>query len=367
MNTKSAVSPLVTAVVTFAAIAIVLFAMRAASEILAPILLALILAICTTPFINWFMKKGAPGWLAMVIVITVDIVILLGMVWLVGKSVQDFSASIATYEQRFAEIEQALGGVLADLGVNPEDMAENPEMTEPGKLLGYAAGFVGGIVSGLSNWGLIIMMCVFFLVEALSMPSKVNSIERSMQEPDTDLQRVFRLTEGLRQYMVINAGVGALAAVINTIFLSFMGIEFAVLWGILSFFFSFVPNIGFLISVIPPALLALIQFGVTEMLIVIAGYVVINFLVDNVIKPRFIEEGVNISMTVSFLSLVIWGWVLGPIGAILAVPMSIIVQAVLNSRDETRWLAYMMGSGKEPYNPEEDISQDQDILEPDAA
>jgi predicted PurR-regulated permease PerM len=92
---------------------------------------------------------------------------------------------------------------------------------------------------------------------------------------------------------------------------------------------------------------------------------VINFLVDNVIKPRFIEEGVNISASVTFLSLVIWGWVLGPIGAILAVPMSIIMQAVLASRDETRWLAYLMGSGQEPYNPEEDLGGE--ALESEAA
>lgn len=365
MNTKTTISPLVSAVITLAALSILILAMRAFSEILAPILLALVLAICTTPFLNWFMKKGLSGGLSLVIVIVIDVLILVGLVWLVGNSVQNFSASISQYDQRFAEIEASLGGVMANLGVNPEDMAENPEMTQVSKIVELAGGFVGGIVSGISNWGLILMAGIFFLVEALSMPKKVESVESTVQGEDPSIQRVFRLTEGLRQYMIINAGVGALAAVLNTILLSVMGIEFAVLWGILSFFFSFVPNIGFLISVIPPALLALIQFGVTEMLIVVGAYIVINFLVDNVIKPRFIEEGVNISVAVSFLSLIVWGWVLGPIGAILAVPMSIIVQAILNSRDETRWLAYMMGSGSEPYNPEEDLGQGQEVSDPD--
>ena len=107
--------------------------------------------------------------------------------------------------------------------------------------------------------------------------------------------------------------------------------------------------------------MALIQFGVTEMLIVIVLYILINFIVDNVIKPLFIEEGVNISVTVTFLSLIVWGWVLGPIGAILAVPMAIILEAILNSRESTRWLAYMMGSGSEPFKPEEEL--DQNVLE----
>jgi predicted PurR-regulated permease PerM len=339
--------------------AIVVLAMRATSEILAPLILAAILAICTTPLLYWFMKKGLPGWLALAIVLVLVVLILLGLVWLVGHSVQEFSSSVSQYEQRLAEFEQAINGVVANLGINTDDLAQKPEMAEIGKILGTAAGFVGGVVSGFSNWVLIIMAFVFILVDALSMPKKVASIEDAYQEEDPDVMRAIRLTRGLRQYMVINAGVGALAAVLNTILLSIMGVEFAVLWGILSFFFSFVPNIGFLISVIPPALMALIQFGVTEMLILIIAYVVINFVIDQLIKPLFIEEGVNISVAVTFLSLVVWGWVLGPIGAILAVPMSIIVQAILNSRDETRWLAYMMGSGKEPFNPEEDFGQDE--------
>ncbi len=157
--------------------------------------------------------------------------------------------------------------------------------------------------------------------------------------------------------MAINAGVGLLAAVINVILLAIIGIDFALLWGVLSFFMSFIPSVGFFISVIPPAIMALLQFGVTEMLIVIVLYIVINFIVDSVIKPRFIEEGLNISVTVTFLSLILWGWVLGPIGAILAVPMAMIVQSILDSREETRWMAYMMGNGSEPFKPEEEQGQ----------
>jgi predicted PurR-regulated permease PerM len=365
MNSKTSAPPLVNGLVTFAALAIILLAMQAASDILAPLILAFVLAICTTPFLNWLTKRGLSGGLALIIVIVFDVIILLGLVWLIGRSVQDFTSTISQYEQRFAEIEQSLSGVLGNLGVNPEDLAESPELTDTKELLGTVAEFVGGIASGISNWVLIIMAGVFFLVEALIMPKKVESIESTVQGEDRDIPRILNLTKGLRQYMVINAGVGALAGVLNTILLFVMGVEFAVLWGILSFFFSFVPNIGFLISVIPPAFLALVQFGFTEMLIVVGAYIVINFLVDNVIKPRFIEEGVNISASVTFLSLVIWGWVLGPIGAILAVPMSIIMQAVLASRDETRWLAYLMGSGQEPYNPEEDLGGE--ALESEAA
>jgi predicted PurR-regulated permease PerM len=123
---------------------------------------------------------------------------------------------------------------------------------------------------------------------------------------------------------------------------------------VLSFFLSFIPSIGFLISVIPPAIMALVQFGWQTALIVVALYIIINFVVDNVIKPKFIQEGVNISASVTFVSLTVWAWVLGPIGAILAVPMAIIIQAVFANREETRWMAYLMGSGEDPYDEEEE-------------
>ena len=228
-------------------------------------------------------------------------------------------------------------------------------MTSPQGLLQLAVSFVGGIVSGLTNSGLIILTTIFFLVEALAMPRKVQSVA---QKSSPSVQRILLLFQELRQYMAINAGVGLLTAIINVILLTIMGIEFAVLWGILAFFLSFIPNVGFVISVIPPALMALLQYGPREMLIVIVAYNVINFLADNVVKPRFIEKGVNISVLQTFLSLILWGWVLGPIGAILAVPMAIIIQAVFNSRPETRWLGYLMGSGSEPFNPEAEPDQD---------
>jgi AI-2 transport protein TqsA len=330
-------------------------AMRATNAILAPILLAFVLAITTTPLLDWFIKKGAPSWLALILTILLIVIFILGLVWLVGNSVQNFSESISDYQQRFMEIEQELGGFLTKLGVDVNNLGAD-QSTSPQGLLQLAASFVGGIVSGLSNFGLIILTTIFFLVEALAMPRKVQNVA---QESSPGVRQFLQLNQELRQYMAINAGVGLLGAVINVILLTIMGIEFAVLWGILSFFLSFIPNVGFILSVIPPALMALLQYGPREMLIVIVAYNVINFMVDNVVKPQFIQKGVNISVLQTFLSLILWGWVLGPIGAILAVPMAIVVQAVLDSRPETRWLGYLMGSGEEPFNPGAELDHEE--------
>jgi predicted PurR-regulated permease PerM len=149
--------------------------------------------------------------------------------------------------------------------------------------------------------------------------------------------------------MTINVGVGVLAALLNYILLLIVGVEFAVLWAILSFFLSFVPNVGFVLSFVPPAIMALLQFGPLEAGIVVAGYYVVNILVDSVIKPRFIRDELDLSPAVTFFSLLVWGWVLGPIGAILSIPMTMFVQALLESREQTRWMAYLLGDGSKPY------------------
>lgn len=348
MNSKTSVPSLVLWVVVLACISIALLAMRAASSILSPVLAALVLVMPVAPLLGWFMRRGAPAWLALVLTVVFTVVLVMGIVWLVGLSVQEFSESFPAYKQRFEEIERSLGSALTNLGVNVDNLAAD-QLIAPAKWLELAAGFSGGVVSGLSNWGLVLLTSIFFLVEATIMPAKLQNVA---QISGTDPQRSLRLDQSIRRYMTLNGLFGLLVAVCDVILLAIIGVDFVILWGLLSFFMSFVPNIGFAISVIPPAAMALVQFGVPQMMIVIVAYIAINFVVDSVIKPRFIQEDIGLSYAVAFLFLILWGWVLGPIGAILAVPIAMTVRAILESRKETRWLAYLMGDGSEPFEPE---------------
>lgn len=331
--------------VSIAAVIIILFGLREASEIISPILLALVLAITVSPILYWFMDKGLPGWAALLLTLAIDVLIIGILTTLVVSSIGNFADTVSEYEPRIEEIESSVDKALDRYGVDLDTVVAD-QLKEPKKIVSFAAGIAESLASGLSNWGLILMANVFFLVEAIALPRKVKSVAK---KNDKDVKQIMSLNTDLRKYMGVNALAGALAAVLNTGLLAFMGVEFALLWGLFSFFLSFVPNVGFIISVIPPALMALLQFGVQEMLIVVIAYIVLNFLVDNVIKPRFIQESVNLSPTVTFISLVVWGWVLGPIGAILSVPMTIIIQHIFSSREETRWVAYLMGSGSEPF------------------
>jgi hypothetical protein len=126
--------------------------------------------------------------------------------------------------------------------------------------------------------------------------------------------------------MGVRAVLGLIAAVLDYALLTVLGVDYALLWGVLSFLLSFVPNIGFTLSLIPPTLLALVESGWQEALIVFVGYQVINNVLDNVIGPRFVGREMKISALLSFLSVIFWAWVLGPTGAILAVPLTVLIR-----------------------------------------
>lgn len=150
----------------------------------------------------------------------------------------------------------------------------------------------------------------------------------------------------MRSYITVNSIFGLIAAVINTALLLALGVDFAFLWGVLSFLLSFVPNIGFVVALVPPAALALIEFGFSRALFVVGGYTIINFLVDNVIKPRFVAESVDLAPIIVVLSLLFWSWLLGPMGALVAVPLSIAAKFLFESFEDSRWLALMMSDKK---------------------
>ncbi|WP_156509002.1 AI-2E family transporter, partial [Oleiphilus sp. HI0132] len=127
------------------------------------------------------------------------------------------------------------------------------------------------------------------------------------------------------------------------IWLLILGVEYPLLWALIAYLLNFVPNIGSIIAAVPVMLLALIQLGPLHMLLVAAGYLFVNTLMGNVIEPRYMGRGLGLSTLIVFLSLVFWGWVLGPVGMLLSVPLTMLLKIAFESSDETRWIAIIMG------------------------
>jgi predicted PurR-regulated permease PerM len=192
----------------------------------------------------------------------------------------------------------------------------------------------------LSNAFLILLTVIFILLEAATFPGKLNAAFGSSEETAGTFESFLGK---INRYMVIKTWMSLMTGILVAVFLAILRVDYPVLWGLLAFMFNYVPNIGSIIAAVPPVLLAFIQFGTTKALIAAAGYVVFNVIIGNVVEPRFMGRGLGLSTLVVFLSLVFWGWILGPVGMVLSIPLTMTLKIALESAEETKWAGILLG------------------------
>lgn len=333
-----ALSPLTRLLVTLAAVVVLLAGMRVAAPVIGPVAIALLITIAWSPASQWLQRKGWPPLLASLTGVLVGVVVIALLVLLVWSSLLQLQENLPEYEPRVAVLRESINGFLARLPFETSNLFESESM-QPGAIVGYALKFVGGLTSTAGNFGILVLVMAFLMIESVRYPQKLRDAFHASAET---AQRIDKFVQSMRSYVVLNTIFGLMAGVANTILLLIIGVDLAIFWGVLSFLLSFLPNIGFLLALAPPALLALLQFGVAKALMVVIGFTVINFLIDNVIKPRYFGGSLDISPAVVVLSLVFWGWLLGPVGALLAVPLSISARFLVESHEESRWIGHLM-------------------------
>jgi len=324
-------------VITAAAVAI-LAGMRAAGPILGPIFVALVITIAWNPGAEWLRKRGFNATVAALAGIVVGVAVVGLVVALVWVSVIQLQDKLPTYQPRIAALQEMLTEKLRVLPIDTSGLLTS-DAVKPASLVGYALRFIRQLTQTAGDLVVLVLLMAFMMLEAINFPAKLRSAFAS--SPAT-LQSFKGLGESIESYVVINALFGLGAAIVNTTLLLLLGVDFAFLWGVLSFLLSFVPNIGFIIALVPPTLLALIEFGFTRASIVLGGYILINFVSDNVIKPKFVGETIGLSPLVVVLSLLFWAWLLGPLGALVAVPLSIGVKFLFESFEDSKWIARLM-------------------------
>jgi AI-2 transport protein TqsA len=343
---------------TIAAFVVVIAGMRAAVTIVVPFLLAAFIAIISAPPLFWLHRKGLPIWLALIIVISGVLLIGFLISGLVGSSIKDFSDDLPAYE---AKLRALITGVVTWLESHKIDTAglAVTKLFDTEAAMKLVAGGLNSLGQVLANGLLILMIVIFILIEALSFPVKLHTI---FGDEKNALENFDKFINTVKQYMAIKSWMSLATGISVFILLAVVGVNYAVLWGLLAFFLNYVPNIGSIIAAIPAVLLALIQLGFVKSVIVAAGFVIINLLVGNVIEPRFMGRGLGLSTLVVFLSLIFWGWVLGPVGMLLSVPLTMTAKIALDSREETRWIAILLGpeitAKKEQQAPEIDENTD---------
>ena len=295
--------------------------MRAASGILNPMLMAGFLALLFQPLTRRLRRWGMAGGLAVTLVVIGVVISGLLLVAFVGESLRQIAVEFPTTR---AELDAMIGGLSATLATYGIDAGSYLQSALRGPAVGRAALNVSGsLAATLSNLALTLFIFAFML-------GGMWQLERRAQTSSRDhsplAARFLAFSETIRRYMGVRAVLGLVAAILNYVLLLVLGVDYALLWAVLSFLLSFVPNIGFTLSLVPPTLLALVDSGWQSALIVFIGYQVINNVLDNVIGPRVVGKQMQISALLSFLSVIFWAWVLGPTGAILAVPLTVLIR-----------------------------------------
>jgi predicted PurR-regulated permease PerM len=229
-----------------------------------------------------------------------------------------------------------IGRWLHDLGVGSDQADAVKESLDIGKMVTLATEILGGMLGILSNLFFIVTLLLFLAFDGANTQRLAEGARRHRSN---GVDAMISFAHGTRTYLGVSAIFGLIVAVIDTVLLYAMGVPGAFIWGVLAFVTNFIPNIGFVIGLVPPALIGLLEGGPTLMIQVIVVYSVVNVVIQSVIQPRFVGNAVGLSTSLTFLSLVFWTWILGPLGALLAVPMSLFFKAVLVEADpELRWL-----------------------------
>jgi len=332
-----------------AALVIVIAGMQLARSLVVPMLIAAFIAVICTPALQWLQRKGLPGWLAIVIVFLGVSIVVLAVVAIMTGSIASFISNSDKYTTSLIAEKDKITQWLVSLPWPEEFDHDIPSMMNgifnPKVLVGFTTSVLLSLTNAFSNAFLVLLTVLFILVEAAGFPRKLLALS---QGNSSILDQATKIREAIAHYVSLKTAVSLLTGVLVGILVSTLGIDFPFLWAMLAFFFNYIPNIGSIIAAVPAVILALVQHDLTTALLAALGYAVINIVIGNVVEPRMMGKGLGLSTLVVFISLVFWGWLLGPVGMLLSVPLTMIVKIVMEGFDETRWLSVLLGSNPEP-------------------
>jgi predicted PurR-regulated permease PerM len=325
---------LVIYLVALAAIFVILFGIRGSASILNPILLAAGITITVLPIPGRLSKRGLPGWLSLLLTILAVVLILALVIATAFFSITKLSTELPQYMSDAASraSRELPGEIFGSL--RPASTTESMPQLGP-----VAQGVIAVVLNLLVQFAMALFIFFFMISAAMALPG---AVRLGLDPRASIISRISTLTEDVRHYMTILTGINFLVGAIDAVFLWILGVPYALLWGLLAWFMGYIPSIGFWFALIPPVLLAYAEYGLTTALIVFVGYVVINGGVQNFVQPKLMGQGLRISPLVVFIGLFIWGYLLGGIGALLAVPLTILVLTIMENFEGTRTLAILM-------------------------
>jgi predicted PurR-regulated permease PerM len=326
------------AAISVAAVVVVIFGMQAASVLLVPFLLAVFIALITVRPMLWLQARGVPSVIAALLIVTA-VMLLLGLVGMIlGTSIADFTAALPGYQERLNAIIDGALNFAARYVEDDQSVETLGDLIDPGWVMGLAANLLNALRDVLTNAFLIMFTMVFILLEASSFGVK---IQAAFGRSSGTIERARQFLTNLGRYLGIKTVASLATGICAWLATWWIGLDFPLLWGMFAFLLNYVPTIGSIIAAVPAILMALVQLGVGEAIWTAMAFVMINVTFGNFIEPRLMGYGVGISPLIVFVGLFFWGWVFGPVGMLLSVPLTMTLKMALESDDNTRWIAIL--------------------------
>ena len=327
-----------------AAIVVVIYGMQLMSVLLVPFLIAAFLALITVKPMLWLQEHHVPSVLAALLIVTMLMMILATVGVILGTSIAEFTAALPTYQARLDSlIEGVFRFIVKNFNVD-ESIKSLSDMIDPGFAMGLVAGLLNSLRDVLTNTFLIVFTMIFMLLEAGTARTK---FEAAFGRSADTLDNVRDFMQNLGRYLGIKTLISMATGLCAGVLTWALGLNFPLLWAMLAFLLNYVPTIGSIIAAVPAVLLALIQIGPGAAGATALGFVSINIVFGNFLEPRLMGYGVGISPLVVFVGLVAWGWIFGPVGMLLSVPLTMTLKMALESDDRTRWVAILLGSQRD--------------------
>jgi len=333
-------------IIILACLVIFIAGIREASSIIVPFLLSMFIAVmCSGPF-KWMRSKRFPAFLAISIIVLIIFGAVFGVGAYIGASVSDFLQQLPLYQKRIHLLMVMIIKWLRTLNIYISERMIL-QYFDPGSVMDMVAYLLSGMGSALSYSLLILFTVIFTLIEASSFSRKMLLSGISPKS----LETIDRVLVCIEKYIAIKTWISLGTGIVVTALLMVLGVNYAVLWGVVTFLLNFIPNIGPFIAAFPPILLSLVDSGLGTASLVTLGYIIVKIIIADILEPVFMGRGLSLSMLVVFLSLLFWGWVLGPVGMLLSVPLTMIIKITCEGFPSTRWVAVLLAS--EPPVPED--------------
>jgi AI-2 transport protein TqsA len=347
---RPALSPTLTTLLGLAAAVITLAGLFFAREIVGPLALAAVIVIICHPVRHPLERRGWPSWLATTAVVTVAYVVLAAMAAMLVYAGSAFVGLVRDSADDLRATANGLVDWLAGVGLREQATDAANSLLDPSTIVRYATSLGGTAVSALTTFFFVLAYVIFMAADG-SRYARATDTFGTRVRPTVGRFQAFN--RGVRRYYVVNASFGLVVAVIDGLALWALGIPIPIVWAILAFVTNFIPNIGFVIGLIPPALLALVVGGWPLMLVVIAIYCVVNVTLQVMVQPKFVSDAVDLSLTLSFFSVIFWTFIIGPLGAILSIPLTLLVRSLILEGDPGNWWLRWLSGDRQVRPPRE--------------